>query len=410
MKKPCVVLTPLSQITVKECIEGDIVAPLLKDGLLFTKIEPDLRRALLDTAKSADASEDVLEVLLESDLIFWASVPKSVPSILENANLQLTAALYSLIADAILNRIYNCLMIFNLHPPRLPRGCWFYATGSPGQVELATTTILDPHWEPTRIPSYEPNNPPFRVADMSIKTLGLLWDRLSPLLKIDKLKSAFCREAKWSGYLDAAEAFAKRKAEDLAAIRSEESGELVEARMEGEIYDDWWLEGAINAFGQAVRKLDFDLEQGSRGRRLIQAVQFLSHSAMLPYPFRFVTVITCFESLFSKEPAEVSHQLAARTAWFLHPNDPSKRVETYNDVISIYKVRSDFVHGRTYNISNKMDQITKSEFIIRQVLIAMLSNDKLLSLIFDKNPILYDRYLSGLSLGQTETDETTTKQ
>lgn len=410
MHEPCVVFTPLSQITVKESIEGDIMGPLLKDGLLFTRIESDLRRALLDAAKSADAYDNVLEVLLESELIFWSSVPKSVPSVLENATLEMTAALYSLVADAILNRVYNCLMIFNLHPPRLPRGCWFYATGSPGQIELDTTTILDPRWEGTRMPSYEPNSPLFRVADMSIKGLGLLWDRFSPLLKIEKLKSAFCKEAKWSGYLDAADAFAKRKAEDLASVRSEERGESVEARMEGKMYDDWWLEGAINAFGQAVRKLDFDLEQGSRGRRLIQAVQFLSHSAMLPYPFRFVAVITCFESLFSKEPAEVSHQLAARTAWFLHPNDPSKRFETYNDVFSIYKVRSDLVHGRKYNISNKMGYISKSEAIIRQVLIAMLSNDKLLSLIFDKNPKIYDRYLSGLSLGQTDIDETTTKQ
>lgn len=401
--EPCVVFAPLSQLTLNQQVEKDAAAPLLEEGLLFTKMESELRRRLLNVAKSAGASDDVLEVLLESELIFWASVPP-LPSTLEGTPLKLTTALYSVVAGAILNRVSNWLMIFNLHSPVPAWPCWFSAIGSLGRIELETAAIQDPQWKEVRTPSYGPDDSRFREANKSIELLGLMWDRLTPLLKVDKLKSIFCDEAKWQGYFDAADAFAQRKREEFAAIRSEESGEPVKAQLEGNEYDDWWFDGVINAFGQAVRKLDFELEQGPRGRRLIRAIQFLSNSVMLPHPHQFIAVITSLESLFSKESAEVSHQLATRSAWFLHPNDGSKRVETYQEVIALYKLRSDIVHGRVYNISNMMDRIVASDIIIRQVLMAILSNDRVLALILDKDPNLYDKYLARLSLGQTDTD------
>jgi hypothetical protein len=123
---------------------------------------------------------------------------------------------------------------------------------------------------------------------------------------------------------------------------------------------------------------------------------------VLPYPHRFIAFITALEALFSKESAEVSHQLAARTAWFLHPDDPSKRVETYEEVVSLYRLRSDIVHGRAYSIHKMTDQILRSELIVRQVLLAILSNDRLLGLVFDKDPNSYDKHLARLSLGQTD--------
>jgi len=398
--EPLVVFAPLSELTLKEGVKEDAVAPLVKEGLLFTKMESEVRRRLLNVAKSADASDDVLAVLLEAELVFWASVPRPLPRVLEGTP-PMAAILYSLVAGAILNRIYNCLRIFQLNS-LVPSGpCWFSASGPLGQIELETAAIQDPQWKAVRRPSYGPWDSRSRKADIGIEGLGLMWDRLTPLLKVVKLKSVFCDEAKWEGYFSAAEAFAQRKAEEFAAIRSEETGEQVEAQLEGQEYEEWKIEGAINAFGQAVRKLDFDLEQGPRGRRLIRAIQFLADSAVLPYPHRFIAVITSLEALLSKESAEVSHQLAARAAWFLHPDDPSKRVETYDEVISLYRLRSDIVHGRVCSIHNMTDQILRSEGVIRVVLLKILSNDRLLGLILDKDPNAYDKHLARLGLGQT---------
>ena len=113
--EPLVVFAPLPELKLKQGVKEDAVAPLVKEGLLFTKMESELRRHLLNVAKSAGASDDVLSVLLESELIFWSSVPRPLPHPLEGVPLELTAALYSLVANAILNRVYNCFMIFQCY-------------------------------------------------------------------------------------------------------------------------------------------------------------------------------------------------------------------------------------------------------------------------------------------------------
>jgi hypothetical protein len=377
--------------------------------LLFTKMEPKLRRALIEESKAEEASNRVMELLLESELIFWASVPQPISPSLHKFSLnetKITTGIYSLVAGAILKRIYNCLMIFGLHNFGPMRECWFFAYGSPGQIKYETIKILDTQWEANFLPFIGPE---FCDADKSIEAVGIMWNRLLPFINIEKYKALFQEEVKWKGYLDAAEKYAKHKAEEFAHVRSDESGKSVEPILEGQIYDDWWSEGAINAFGKALMKLNFDLENESRGRRLIRAMQFLSNSVILPHPHRFIAVITCFECIFSKEPSEVTHQLATRTSWFLYPDDPAKRYNTYNEVIALYKIRSNIVHGRTYDISNAIDDILKSEILIRGILLKILSHDELLKMIFDRNQAVYDKYLASLSLGKIDIEEIITK-
>jgi len=406
--EPCVVFAPLSQLKVDNDINEGVMAPLIEQGLLFTKMEHKLRRALMEKSKLAEASDQVLELLLESELIFWSSIPQPLPPALQKVSLnvtKLTTAIYSFVAGEILKRIYNCLMIFNLHRHGPTQECWFCASGSPGQISFETIEIVDSQWKPNDAPYYGDDDPRFNKADGSIKALGILWDRFLHIIKIAEYKTIFSDEKKWNGYLKAAEVYSKHKAEDFAVIRSEEIGKTVEPILEGEIYDGWWFDGVVFAFGRAVKKLDFNMEKGARGRRLIRALQFLSNSIMLPDPYQFIAKITCLECLFSKEPAEVTYQLATRTAWFLYPDEPAKRYDTYNDVIYLYKIRSNIVHGRTYDIGNKGDDIVNSETIIRGVLIKILSNDEILKLIFDEDPGKYDKYLASLSLGKTDIDK-----
>lgn len=419
--EPCVVFAPLSQLKVDSDIDEGVMDPLIKHGLLFTKMEHKLRRAIIEKSKSAKAADQVLELLLESELIFWCSIPQPLPPALQKVSfnvIRLISTIYSLIAGEILKRIYNCLMIFNLHRHGPTRECWFCANGSPNQINFETIEIIDSQWKPDDFPYYGVDDPRFDKADVSIKALGIMWDRFLPFLKIDEYKAMFTDETKWNGYLKAAEVYSKHKAEEFAVIRSDETGKTVEPIgqiLEGEIYDGvhwwfgdiydgWWFDGVMSAFGRAVKKLDFNLEKGARGRRLIRALQFLSTSIMLPDPYQFISKITCLECLFSKEPAEVTHQLATRTAWFLYPDEPVKRYDTYNNVISLYKIRSNIVHGRTYDIGNEGDNILNCETIIRLVLMKILSDDEILKLIFDKDPSKYDKYLASLSLGKTDID------
>ena len=126
--EPCVVFAPLSQLKVDNDIDEGVMDPLIKHGLLFTKMEHKLSRAIIEKSKSAKASDQVLDLLLESELIFWCSIPQPLPPALQKVSLnviRLISTIYSLIAGEILKRIYNCLMIFNLHRHGPTRECWF---------------------------------------------------------------------------------------------------------------------------------------------------------------------------------------------------------------------------------------------------------------------------------------------
>lgn len=54
--------------------------------------------------------------------------------------------------------------------------------------------------------------------------------------------------------------------------------------------------------------------------------------------------MTCFESLFSTDPSELSHKLSERVACFLGLT-PAEKHEIYNDIKVAYKIRSKTVHG-----------------------------------------------------------------
>jgi hypothetical protein len=59
--------------------------------------------------------------------------------------------------------------------------------------------------------------------------------------------------------------------------------------------------------------------------------------------------VTCFEALFCTDPAEMSHKLAERVAFFLGEN-PTDRGAIFRNIKNAYNIRSKTVHG---------DKITK---------------------------------------------------
>jgi len=429
IQKPYVIFTPLPQLTAEHKIQEDSMRPLLQDGLLFTLMEPQLRSYLLDVANSANCSDDVLAALVQSEIVFWAQVPP-MPSFLEDTGLLfpefkrsqvppmpsfldgmllIAVTQYSGVAIRILDRIFNCLQVFSLAPPPLNAYCWFYGAGTPGQIDPESIRIANPDWKAIDMPfNLEWKSAPLEPTTIAkgLEIVGLIWERLAPILTIERLKDVFSNNTKHEGYLEAGRAYATKRAKEMAKARSEEIGKTVEPKLEGKIYGDWIIEGYGLALRREVEKLDFAKYEGFRGQRVIRAFQFFSNAHRLPNPHRFVALTTCLEALFSKEPAEVTFQLAARTAWFLEPDDSYKRGEISDDVFSIYKFRSDIVHGRKYNISNLSDDETKLEILVRRALMEVFADDRIYNLIFQKDQKAYNKYLEALSLGQTGTDKT----
>ncbi|MBN2270532.1 MAG: hypothetical protein JXN61_07960 [Sedimentisphaerales bacterium] len=409
--EPCVVFTPLPGLSIKGNISQDAMAPLLKDGLTFTNLDPTLRRSLLEVAKSAEASDDVLSLILESELIFWASVPRPLPSELAKWPIGGRASLYSYVAQKIFDRIYNVLMIFSAPASRLGNCCWFFAKGTYDQIDGESIGIVWPAWvnDPPRcyIGITSESTIKLRAPKLTINfdALTLLWPMLGPLLLIDKLNSVFKDPAKQRGYHKAAEDYAKRKAEKFAKIRADETGTPTESRVEGDFYDKWWEEGYARACAMQLQDLDINLQERSKGGRLICAMQFFWDAPTLPFPYRFLAAITCLESIFSNEHKSVTFQIAARTASFLEPNDASKRAEVYNTVVSLYNLRSKIVHGRTFNILKKVDPIMEAEVLVRFVLMRLIADDSILQLILGKDRKPYEDYLSRLAPVETDAGE-----
>jgi hypothetical protein len=399
-----VILTPLPQLTGAGEIEQECT-PLKQDGLFFSRMTPELRRTLLDVSKASECSDDVLSALVESDLLFWALIPSPLPSILDELPIVLSVNLYSFVAQAILERLFNCLMICSLVPPPLSQYCWFYAPGSVGQIDLSRVNIAEPAWKPELMPFHVNWRDPTvtqRDVGPGFSFLGRLWDRLMPVVAIDKIRETFCSEAKWAGYLNAGQAYADRKADELTEARSAETGAKSEPQHRGAILDDAFLAGCDLAYAREINKLAFGEVHHSRGQRVVRALQFLSDSMRLPAPHRYVALTTCLEALFSKEPSEVTFQLASRTAWFLEPDNGSEREGVFEEVISSYRLRSDIVHGRVSNVASApkyREHETNLMGLVRKVLMKIFADAMLYDLAFNGEPKAYEEYLTRLSLG-----------
>jgi hypothetical protein len=241
-----------------------------------------------------------------------------------------------------------------------------------------------------------------RDVDRGFWFIGRVWDRLMPVVAIDKIRETFCSEAKWAGYLNAGQTYADRKGDELAEARSVETGAELEAQHGGGILDDAFLKGCYLAYGREIKKLAFGEARHSRGQRVVIALQFLSDSMRLPIPHRFVALTTCLEALFSKEPSEVTFQLASRTAWFLEPDNASERQSVFAEVVSSYGLRSDIVHGRVSNVASApkyREHETNLMGLVRKVLMRIFADPMLYDLAFNGEPKAYDEYLKRLTLG-----------
>jgi len=190
MSKTCTLLAPIPYLIVdKEFTLGD--------GLSFTPLEPKLRRCLLNTAKANKCSDICLSLLSEADAVFFAQIPN--PDDVEPDSLYAYSTPFSAIADEIIKRIYNCLLLFTWVPKPMFCHYWFFTKGSAHDIDTDTIkplgAIIERNIDPVES---------IQIAENIISDLKKCWDKLSALSQIEQLKEIYTNKDKEKGMIESA--------------------------------------------------------------------------------------------------------------------------------------------------------------------------------------------------------------
>ncbi len=397
MPETYTILTPLPQLN----LEKKIPWPDRKANSLpavsfcFSPKTPRLYRSLANLAKEQKCSDNVILLLQGAQAVFGVEIPHPWP--IKGSPIG-SAAIYTTVGDAILRRLFDCLLLFEYVPKPFWRSFWILTSGPVQKLDTKSLQLLEPNWD-----YYEPDikySEPVQ-ANMMILSLYTYWSRLSPILRIKQLKNTFNDKNKQKGYVAAGNANTKRKAEELATSAYEERGEAIPIKIGKELGGKWFFEGYHGAYLREIAKLDRKLYKGASGQRFIRAFQLFTNACRLENPHRFVAVMSSLETLFCTTSKEITFQLASRIAWFLTPNNFDKRKKLFANVKDLYGIRSKIVHGGKYSIDKIEHAINDLEDLVRSVFSKILSNEKVYNLFFNKDQNLCNEYLDGLNLGES---------
>ena len=419
MSEVYTILTPLPQLILKKTIPDKVQDELRKEGFSFSPMTPQLYRNLVNLAKDKQCSDGIILLLqdthfLESGAIFCAKIPTPMP--VSKLHL-LNGILYSSVADEILQRLFNCLLLFGYVPKPFRRSLWFLAKGAPDQIDINTLVLLEPEWDyyAWEIKYAEPTQ-----ADYIIYSLLNNWYRLSSVAKIDLLNEIFTNEKKQEFYNKSGKDNTLKKAKEIIKVRYGPDAHFIESDIpkvtnnsnEKEIHADhspkisiqqsikWFIQGWQRAYFKEIDKLTSKIKVVSE-HRFIRAFQFFTDACRLSNPHRFVALTTPLETLFCTTPREITFQLSSRIAWFLEPDDFIKRTELFSVVQDLYDTRSKIVHGSKYDVSKVEKTVEDLEDLDRRVFLKILSSDPIYKMIFDKNQKSWEQYLGRLNLGMS---------
>jgi len=392
---------------------------------VFKYLDPQMRRILINTAKEAKSSDAVIEELHKCDTIVLAEVPYSK---FWGEQLEIRA-LYRVVADEILCRFTDCLRLFGDAPASYIRSCWFVVSGEPGSLDLDSPILLEPCWE---VPAsycveYEhvakdeiAKGLPTQATPQAVRGVAGLWDKLSSLCQVEELVATFADRIKNKECLAAGlkrvEAerfrFSLNRLKDLHGFDVEELLESVSSaeelrsrvrqlgdekgvRIPRDLVTEWLVEGMALADWQERDKLRKQQYEQPGENRLLRAFQFFSNSFRMKNPFKFLTLVTSLEALFGTDESELTFQLAARVAWFLHPGEPKDRRDVFNAVKEFYKLRSQIVHGSSYKAIKLGESEGRLLEMVQGVLLAILRDAACLA----RFTVKCDTYLKALPLG-----------
>jgi len=421
------ILTPIPQLRLTQAEappQKSTVFPL-GQHLAFCPMTPYLYRSLVNGVKDRFAERlpkdeqtfnDLILLLQEAGSVFWAEVQSPLSP---NKAPLMVGSLYSFVADVVLQRLFDSLLLFEDVPKPFRRFLWFCTSGEPTGEKIETSKMLDPDWNcwDWEVKYAEPIQ-----ADHMIIALQKLWNKLSPVLGIDQLNCTFTDKKKQDIYNEAGRENRTRKAEEIAKARYGPDATLVEPEstdVVSEAPDDqqanmkspirismkqslkWFLEGYMNKYMDEIKELTRKQFKEPSGRRFIRAFQIFSNACRAENPHKFIALMTCLETVFCTTTRKVKAQLASRVAWLLNPVDLDKRKQMFGHVKNLYDVRSQVVHGQKYGIAQIENSVHDLAHLVRQVFTKVLVDDTAYDLLFDKDQSRWDGYLNALSLGAT---------
>jgi len=420
------ILTPLPQLK----LSIDLPNYNLEEGLSIRPLEPQIRRSLLNLAKEQEeCSDDIFLLLTESELVFCAEIPstgkKKVNKIL------LPALMYHSIAEEILKRVFRCLLLFEWVPEPLLFYCWFLATGSADSMDLDSFKMLTPEWQHIdQFTNIDWRTGHVEPEDITLGMAGLqtYWDKLSIFCQIDALKRIYIDKKKEKEIVAAVNKYVLKKVEELMKAKygpdavlldsddDANSGEksnddnLPKSKISRAMRDRWFIGGLAQAYSNEVDKLSQKLYKKPSDKKFVRAFQFFTEAFRLQEPHRFIAFATCLETLFCTNRSEITFQLASRIAWFLYPDDCKERFNVFNKVKSLYKLRSEIVHGTKYSHTKIVNAEGEAIDFAREVFCKILSDDKIYNIFLNKDQNSLKKYLEGLNLGQDRQKEIDKRQ
>jgi len=411
------ILTPLPQLILKRPIPAKVQDELSKEGFCFSPMNLQLYRNLVNPAKNNQCSDEIILLLqrtLEGGAIFWAKIPTPMPV---SKLFSLNGIIYSAVADEILQRLFNCLLLFGYVPKPFRRSLWFLAKGEPEQRDIDTLALLEPSWN---YYDWEIKYAESVQADYIIYCLLNNWNKLTSLAKISLLNELFTNQKKQEFYNKSGKDNILKKAEEMIKVRYGQDAHFVESDI-SEITSDsnekeittvhppkispqqsmkWFIQGWQSAYFKEVDKLIRKLKDVS-GQRFIRAFQFFIDACRMSNPHRFVALTIPLETLFCVTSREITFQLSLRIAWFLEPDDFIKRNILFTFVQDLYGTRSKIVHGGKYDAGKIENTVGDLEDLDRRIFLKILSCDNLYKIMFDKNQESWEKYLDGLNLGKS---------
>ena len=394
-----IVLSPIPQINLKEQS-----ATYTFGSVKIQPLTSKFRRIILNRLNELEYSDDILDLLLSSNAIFTSKVPPkgddSDKSKSKQSSYKLYALIYTQVADAYLQRLRSCLLLFGDVHNIYPRNCWFTMLAHDDELDHSSIEPLDPHWYNNDLIDTSP------YMESMLSQLSKNWDKLSDICQLEPLIQTFTDPQKEKGYGKAAKKrteleatkIAEEQAKDLSSVPDTQPFHLTFSK-------EWsvkqWVKGYFDAYCREVEKLDEPLYQRSAAGRFHRAFQSFVRGCEVNLPLNFLAFTTALESLFGSESADITYQLASRISWLLSPKKQKDRIDLFNQVYALYNYRSRIVHGGKYKSGEFENNLTLITKICRDVFQKILICNDLFLALSDTTEKRCPEVLKRLSLGDT---------
>ena len=163
----------------------------------------------------------------------------------------------------------------------------------------------------------------------------------------------------------------------------------------------WLMVGLRRAYSNEMNKFSQEIDVRVLEKRFDRAFQFFTDAFRIPQPHRFISFVTCLESLFCTSSNEIAFQLASRIAWFIGSDEYKKRATIFAMAKRLYRLRSKIVHGVKYKSTKINDSTLQLKVLLRMAFEKIITDDDIFRIFRDEHQkVSSKRYLEELNLGK----------